>query len=56
MVSTRIRAPTSPAIQQARQAAAAVRDGEESNYNIDDEVECEGGYRFAETEAAEIVC
>ena len=55
IISTRVGAPTALTVQQARQTARAVRDGEESNHDVDDEVDGDGSGRFVGAEAAEVV-
>ena len=55
VIVTGIGAPTALPVQQARETASAVRDGEEGDEDIDDEVDGQRSGRLAATEATEIV-
>lgn len=56
IIAPRVRAPTPPPAHKTRQAARAVRDGEEGDGDVDEQVERQGGCQFTlGTEAAEVV-
>ena len=44
------------AVQQARQTARAIEDGEEGDQDVGDEVEHEGSGRLVATQPTQVVC
>ena len=55
IVFSRIGTPTTLSIQQARQTARAICDGEEGNDDIDNQIDGEGSGPFIGAKAAEVV-
>lgn len=56
IIFSRIGAPAALSVQQARQTARAVSDSEESDDDVDDQVDREGSCWFIGTKAAKVVC